>query len=139
MEIIYEYHQIDEAAIKFLKVLKGYKVFAFTGDLGAGKTTFINALCKEMKVRETVTSPTYSIIQEYRTAGDKVIYHIDLYRIRSEEEAISAGIEDCINSDEICMVEWPEKAPEVFPYETVFTHFQVLDSNIRKLIVQLPQ
>ena len=139
MEIVFELADIETIAKTFLKIGKDYKVFAFSGDLGAGKTTFINALCKELGVNEAVTSPTYSIIQEYTTNADKIIYHIDLYRVKNKEEAIEAGIEDCIYSDEICMVEWPEKAPSIFPEETVYTTFEILSERIRKLVVQLPR
>jgi tRNA threonylcarbamoyladenosine biosynthesis protein TsaE len=139
MEIIFELREIDEAAKKFLQITNNFKIFAFTGELGAGKTTFISALCKELKVDETVTSPTYSLIQEYRSSGGSIIYHIDLYRIQSKGEAMDAGMEDCINSNEICMVEWPEKAPEIFPGTTVYSNFQILDKHKRKLIVELPR
>ena len=115
-----------------------YKVFAFSGDLGAGKTTFISALCDELQVVETVSSPTFSIIQEYKTTTDKIIYHIDLYRIKNKEEAMDAGIEECLNSNEICMVEWPEKAPEIFPKETVYTTIETISPSARKLIIKFP-
>ena len=139
MEIIFELDDIETTAKKFLQIGRDYKVFAFSGDLGAGKTTFINALCKELGVEETVTSPTYSIIQEYSATANKIIYHIDLYRIKNREEAIEAGIEDCIHSNEICMVEWPEKAPSIFPEETVYTSFEILSERTRKLVVELPR
>jgi tRNA threonylcarbamoyladenosine biosynthesis protein TsaE len=138
MEFIFELNKIENAAKQFLKLVNGFTVFAFSGELGAGKTTFVAVLCKELKVSETVTSPTYSIIQEYKTIDDKIIYHIDLYRIKSKEEAMEAGIEDCLNSEEICMVEWPEKAPEIFPDKTIFSHFEIVSATKRKLVIQLP-
>jgi tRNA threonylcarbamoyladenosine biosynthesis protein TsaE len=138
MEIVFELKDIELAAKKFFQISGQNKVFAFSGDLGAGKTTFINALCKELGVTEPVTSPTYSIIQEYTAADNMVIYHIDLYRIKNEEEAINTGIEDCLNSNEMCMVEWPERALDIFPANTVFTTFKILSADKRKLIVQLP-
>lgn len=139
MEIVFELGDIESAAKRFLQIGKNYKVFAFSGDLGAGKTTFIKALCKELGVTETVTSPTYSIIQEYTGGNSEIVYHIDLYRIKNKEEAIEAGIEDCINSGEICMVEWPEKALPIFPTKTVFVSFKILSENKRKLVVELPR
>lgn len=139
MEIVFELADIESTANKFLEVCKNYKVFAFSGDLGAGKTTFINALCKKLGVEETVTSPTYSIIQEYTTNANEIIYHMDLYRIKNKEEAIEAGIEDCIYSNEICMVEWPAKATSIFPDETVYSTFEILSDSKRKLIVELPR
>lgn len=139
MEIVFELNKIEDAAKEFLQITKDYEIFAFSGELGAGKTTFINALCENFEVIETVTSPTYSIIQEYTTIKNKIVYHIDLYRIKSEREAMDAGIEDCLNSNEICMVEWPEKAPSIFPDKTVFTEIKMLSADERKLIIQLPR
>lgn len=139
MEIIYELDEIESAAKQFLNLVKDFRICAFSGDLGAGKTTFISQLCKLMGVTETVTSPTYSIIQEYRTTHkNEIIYHIDLYRINDEEEARNAGIEDSIQSGEICWVEWPEKVPTIFPEKTVYAQFQNISPNKRKLIVELP-
>jgi len=133
MEFVFDLEKIESAAQDFLQKYNGRKVFAFSGDLGAGKTTFINALCKDLGVTETVTSPTYSIIQEYSTENNAVIYHIDLYRIKSEREAMDAGIEDCLNSDEICMVEWPERVPEIFPSDTIYTNIEVVSATKRNL------
>lgn len=134
MEIIFGLNEIEKTAKYFLELNHGSKLFAFSGDLGAGKTTFINALCKQMGVAEAVTSPTYSIIQEYATKHNEVIYHIDLYRIKSGQEAMDAGIGDCLNSGEICIVEWPERAPEIFPLETIFTRIEIISASKRKLI-----
>jgi tRNA threonylcarbamoyladenosine biosynthesis protein TsaE len=134
MEIVFDLDSIENTAKDFLQINKGHKVYAFSGDLGAGKTTFITALCKNLGVEETVTSPTYSIIQEYSTQNNDVIYHIDLYRIKSEREAMDAGIEDCLNSNEICLVEWPERVPGIFPTDTFFASIKIISGNIRKLI-----
>lgn len=139
MEIIFNLNDIGIVTKKFVSLMGDYKIITFSGELGAGKTTFINAVCKEMGVEETVTSPTYSIIQEYRFGDENIIYHIDLYRIKSMDEAIEAGVEDCLESGEFCMVEWPEKAILLFGGETVYASLQVLPGNRRKLIVQLPQ
>lgn len=138
MEIVYDHENIENAAKEFLQIAKDHKVFAFSGELGAGKTTFINALCKQIGVKDTVSSPTYSIIQEYALPDNEIIFHIDLYRIKNEAEAMDAGVEDCLNSNEICMVEWPKMAPGIFPENTVFTSIQILSPNKRKLIVSLP-
>lgn len=138
MEIVFDLGEIERTAKEFLKLVNDYKVYAFSGELGAGKTTFISAVCKELEVVEPVTSPTYSIIQEYKTSEGKIIYHIDLYRIKSNQEALEAGIEDCLNSNNTCFVEWPEKAPEIFPTETVFSNFEIVSANKRKMVIQLP-
>ena len=100
-------------------------VFAFHGDMGAGKTTFIHALCDVKGVKDVVGSPTFSIINEYvytDNGDEKKIFHIDLYRLKDEEEAIQAGVEDCLYSDHICLVEWPERAPGIFPEDTVHVY-----------------
>ncbi|MEO6135255.1 MAG: tRNA (adenosine(37)-N6)-threonylcarbamoyltransferase complex ATPase subunit type 1 TsaE [Ginsengibacter sp.] len=137
-KIIFSLDRLKAAATQFLSLINEYKVIAFSGDLGAGKTTFINAVCEELGVTERVSSPTYSIIQEYRAGDGKIIYHMDLYRIKSEDEAIDAGVDDCIYSKEICFVEWPEMVPDIFPANTVYCSFEILENDQRKLIVQLP-
>ena len=138
VEIYFNFDEIGLTAKRFLDAVSGYKIFAFSGELGAGKTTFITALCKELKVTETVTSPTYSIIQEYKTNDNKTIFHIDLYRLKSNYEAMEAGVEDCFLSNEICMVEWPEKAPGIFPANTIYSEIEILSDNKRKMIIKLP-
>jgi tRNA threonylcarbamoyladenosine biosynthesis protein TsaE len=138
MEFIFDLDDIQNIAKKFIPLIDKYKIIAFSGELGAGKTTLINAICKQLGVVENVTSPTYAIIQEYHF-NSNIIYHIDLYRVKSIEEAIDAGIEDCLQSKDLCMVEWPEKAILLFPKETVYASLQTVSDNIRKLIVQLPQ
>ena len=139
MEFVFDLNNIEIAAKEFVSFTRQYKVFAFSGELGSGKTTFINAVCRQLGVKETVTSPTYAIIHEYYFGKTGCIYHIDMYRIKNIDEAIDAGVEDCLISGKLCMVEWPEKAILLFPPETVFASPQTLSANMRKLIVQLPQ
>ena len=135
MELIVELKHIASAAKKFWSHTSNKRVFAFYGNMAAGKTTFIHALCDEKKVTGKVSSPTFSIINEYRYPGGK-IYHIDLYRLKDEEEAMRAGVEDCLYSGEICFVEWPERAPDLFPEDTVKIFFTVIDQNTRKLVIE---
>lgn len=104
--------QLLEVATQFLEFMNSYHLFTFTGELGAGKTTLISAICEKLRVTDKVSSPTYSLINQYSgmvRQKDVQIYHIDLYRLRSEEELFQAGIEDILNSAEICFVEWPER------------------------------
>ena len=103
--------------------------------MGAGKTTFIHALCTVRGVTDAIGSPTFSIINEYRYKGGK-IYHIDLYRLKDEEEAIRAGVEDVLFSGEICLVEWPDRAPGIFPADTVALRLEVIDQATRKITHQ---
>ncbi len=138
MEFVFNIDETQNIAKEIIQLIDTYKIIAFSGELGAGKTTMINAICQELGVKEHVTSPTYSIIQEYQI-DNIVIYHMDLYRVKGVDEAIDAGIEDCLNSDSLCLVEWPQKASSLFPKETVYISLQTVSGNTRKLIVELPQ
>jgi tRNA threonylcarbamoyladenosine biosynthesis protein TsaE len=111
-------------------------VFAIHGDIGAGKTTFIHALCDVKKVKDVVGSPTFSIINEYiyiEDGEEKKIFHIDLYRLKDEQEAIQAGVGDCLYSDHICMVEWPEKISSLLPPGTIHIYITAIDEQTRSL------
>jgi tRNA threonylcarbamoyladenosine biosynthesis protein TsaE len=133
MEVNFILNQINEIATRFLTEHANNKVFAFHGEMGAGKTTFIHALCEAMDVTDVISSPTFSIINQYKTKNGQTIYHMDLYRIKDENEAINAGIEDCLYSGNICLVEWPEKIPGIFPDETTHITITSVDDNTRKL------
>jgi tRNA threonylcarbamoyladenosine biosynthesis protein TsaE len=138
MEIVFDENEIDKAAGQFLAYTKDYKIFAFSGELGAGKTTFINAICQQLNAIEIATSPTYSIIQEYPTKNGGLLYHMDWYRLQDLEEALNAGVEDCLNSGNICLIEWPEKAVDLLPEQTIFSNFSLINFYTRKLIVTIP-
>jgi len=135
VKITYELSGIKEAAARFWKEIDDKKLLAFHGNMGAGKTTFIHALCEAKGVKDVIGSPTFSIINEYYFPSGK-IFHIDLYRLKDEEEAIRAGVEDCLYSDHICFVEWPDKAPGLFPTNTVHVFIEVKDSETRDLTIQ---
>ncbi|MGC4101490.1 tRNA (adenosine(37)-N6)-threonylcarbamoyltransferase complex ATPase subunit type 1 TsaE [Ferruginibacter sp.] len=132
MEVIFKLEDIQQAAAEFIKHAPGAKVFAFYAPMGAGKTTFIQALCRALGVKDNTSSPTFSIINQYK-AGNDIIYHMDLYRVRDENEAINAGVEDCLYSGSICFVEWPEKAPGILPDNTLQVSITIIDSHTRKL------
>jgi tRNA threonylcarbamoyladenosine biosynthesis protein TsaE len=133
MELRFQLQDIAHAAGVFWQAYPLQSVFAFHGDMGAGKTTFIHQLCVARGVTDTVGSPTFSIINEYRYPGGR-IFHIDLYRLKDEEEAIRAGVEDVLYSGDICLVEWPQRAPDIFPPDTVHVRLEVLDPDTRKII-----
>ena len=120
------------AAGEFLNNTAKTRVFAFHGEMGAGKTTFIHALCELSGVTGAVGSPTFPIINEYESAGGP-IFHIDLYRLCDEAEVRNAGVEDCLYSGDRCFVEWPERAPAIFPDDTVHVYIEMKDSITRKL------
>ena len=133
MEWQFSLENINEVAKSCWSYIGNKTVIAFHGEMGAGKTTFIHALCDVMNVKDTVGSPTFSIINEYYINGNRKIFHIDLYRLKDEQEAIAAGVEDCLYSDHICLVEWPEKAPGIFPEDTVHLFIKTIGPQTRKL------
>ena len=119
MEIkIKDLEHIREAAQEFISHMGDHRVFAFYGSMGAGKTTFIKALCEELGVTDVVTSPTFAIVNEYQ-ASDRPIFHFDFYRIKKLEEVYDMGYEDYFYSDALCFIEWPELIEEVLPAEAV--------------------
>lgn len=135
MELRFTLDEINTAAQWLVNRMQGHTVVAFHGEMGAGKTTFIHALCELMGVKDHVSSPTFSIINEYRTS-DKTIYHLDLYRLKNEEEAINAGVEDCLYNGHLCLVEWPEKAPALFPDDTLHVYLQLIGTNTRSISIK---
>ena len=136
MEFIYTLQHLEQTARAFWKIAGDSRVIAFHGNLGSGKTTFIHALCDIRKVSDVVSSPTFSIINEYffGEAGiQKKIFHIDLYRLRDEQEAIEVGVEECLFSDHICLIEWPEKIPSLLPPDSMHVFIEPVDAETRKL------
>lgn len=140
MEWLFSLDEIDRVASELLKRVPPEGVLAFYGAMGAGKTTFIKAICREKGVREVTSSPTFSLINEYRYPGPEGrpahIFHLDLYRIRDEEEAVQAGIEDCLYSRSLCLVEWPERIPGLLPADTV--HLELRPEGDRRKLTCKP-
>ena len=111
---------INQAAKEFVAQMDDHSVFAFYGKMGAGKTTFIKAICEELGVTDTITSPTFAIINEYRSdSTGELIYHFDFYRIKKLEEVYDMGYEDYFYSGAICFIEWPELIEDVLPGDAV--------------------
>ncbi len=130
-------NNIEAAAKEFVNLMGDDTVFAFYGDMGAGKTTFINALCRVLGVEEdTTNSPSFSIVNEYRSdTTAELIYHFDLYRIENLEEAFDIGIEDYFDSGALCLLEWPERIEDILPYDTVKVEIKINDDDTRQLII----
>ena len=136
MEWVFPKENINAVAKEFWQAIKDRTVIAFHGQMGVGKTTFIHALCDAKGVKDAVGSPTFSIINEYEYDCDgtkRILFHIDLYRLGSEEEVFRAGVEDCLNSGYTCLVEWPEKAPGIFPADTLHVFMDLVNEETRRL------
>jgi len=135
MELTVTLENIEQHARYFWKHVPG-RIFAFHGGMGAGKTTFIKALCAAKGVTDHVSSPTFSLINEYSYSEGglpKHIFHIDLYRLKDEEEAVNAGIEDCLFSGNVCFVEWPQKVAPLLPESRVDIYVHPVNNNTRLL------
>ena len=125
MELQFTLSTIDQAARLFFEQAGPHRVFAFHAPMGTGKTTFIAALCRAAHVKTQPSSPTFSLVNEYVTLEGESVYHIDSYRIKDHEEARNAGIEEILHSGAICFVEWPEKAPEIFPDHALHLRMEI--------------
>ena len=137
MEVNFTLDEMGGTAKKFLTLTAESKVIALHGEMGAGKTTFVHAVCEALGVTDAISSPTFSIINQYQTQAGETIYHIDLYRLKDEEEAVQAGVEDCLYSGNYCFVEWPEKAASIFPEKTLHVSIVPVNNHTRKLTINL--
>lgn len=127
---------INAAAAEFLKELGDRRIVAFYGSMGAGKTTFIKAVCEALGVTDTVNSPTFAIVNEYLAASGESIYHFDFYRIKKLEEAYDFGYEDYFYSGNLCLIEWPELIEELLPEDTVRVQIAETEEGERELKIK---
>ncbi len=123
---------LDSAAEEFLRKTEGRNLVAFYAPMGAGKTTFITAICRALGVRDdAVASPTFAIVNEYQAASGEPVYHFDFYRITKDAEALDIGLYDYLDSGCLCLMEWPENIENLLPEETLKVGISVLDSGER--------
>ena len=129
---------IDDVAKEFVAQMGDETVYAFTGEMGAGKTTFINALSRALGVEEDPTgSPTFAIINEYRSdTTAELIYHFDLYRLENLEQAFDIGVEDYLDSGALCLIEWPDRIEDILPDDTVRVNIEVLPDGARRMTIE---
>ena len=128
---------IRQAAKEFIRQMDDRTVFAFYGKMGAGKTTFIKAICEELGVEDVINSPTFAIINEYRSAKTgELIYHFDFYRINKPGEARDISVEDYFYSGALCFIEWPEKITPLLPNDTVHVTIEEIEAGKRELSVK---
>lgn len=129
-------NQIHEAARTFIDHIGNDTIFAFYGNMGAGKTTFIKAVCEELGVEDVINSPTFAIVNEYLAGNGNTIYHFDCYRINKIVEALDMGCQDYFDSGNLCFIEWPENIAEILPEEAVAVHINVQDNDSRIIEIE---
>ena len=133
--IIADLKDIDSAAERFLQETQGNRIIAFYAPMGAGKTTFTSAICRRLGVREdAVSSPTFSIVHEYRTSDGESVFHFDFYRIGKLEEAFDIGFYDYIDSGCLCLIEWPENIEAILPEETLMVSIRVNPADNSRIV-----
>jgi tRNA threonylcarbamoyladenosine biosynthesis protein TsaE len=130
---VFDIRQLDEAAKKLIKFAGENRIWLFEGDLGAGKTTLIKAICRNFNVEDIVNSPSFSLVNEYKGKNGAIFYHLDFYRIKNEEEAMDIGAEEYIFSGNYCFIEWPSKIASLLPQQYVSVSIQVGPDGSRSL------
>lgn len=135
MQKDYQLSEISKIAKEIIKKAGHNKCLAFFAPMGAGKTTLIHAICNELQVIDNVSSPTYSIINEYKTKGGEIVTHMDWYRLEDESDAINTGVEDYLRSNSYCLVEWPEKAESLLPLACTKIKLEVIDVQTRLISI----
>ena len=133
---VYNPEELNMVAADLLKFALTEKVFLFFGDMGAGKTTFIKAICKQLGVTDSVSSPTYSIVNEYDSPNGK-IFHFDFYRLKNETEAFDLGFEEYLYSGNYCLIEWPEKIENLWPDKYVRVTLRTMDDEKRFITAEI--
>lgn len=126
---------LSKIAGELLTFAGDQKIFLFYGNMGAGKTTFIKELCAQLGVTEPVTSPTFSIVNEY-VGADAQVYHFDFYRLKNQEEALDMGYEEYFYSGNYCLIEWPEKIPDLLPLHYIKVSIEVIENQSRRFIFE---
>ncbi len=133
---IHALHELEDAAKELIAQFPAERVFAFYGKMGAGKTTFIQSICRALGSDDNVTSPTFALINEYNTNDFESIFHFDFYRIKELEEAYDLGYEDYIYSGSYCLIEWPEMIEPLLPENIVVVKIDVEDDEGRRITAQ---
>ncbi len=130
-------NELSEVASAIVNLAKSHKVFTFKGEMGAGKTTLISLICEQIGITDLPSSPTYAIVNTYMNNHNDEIYHFDFYRIADEMEAIQSGLDEMIDSGNICFIEWPERILKLLPESFVEVNISILNETARKIDIQL--
>jgi len=128
----YSLESLSEIASEIITSAKN-KTLLFYGEMGAGKTTLIKEICMQLKVVDTVSSPTFSLVNEYKTSKETSVFHFDFYRIIKEEEALDIGIEEYLYDKNWCLIEWPQNVENLLPLESVQIHLSILNNGKRNV------
>ncbi len=126
--------ELNKAAKKIIEYSSDKTIWLFYGNMGSGKTTLIRAISEHFNIEDNVSSPTFSIVNEYRNLNDEVFYHFDFYRIKNETEAMDIGIEEYFDSGETCFIEWPEKIPSLLPDDYLKIEIEITSPSSRKIM-----
>lgn len=133
--IIKEENKLPKVAEALLPMLNDTAVLCFYGEMGAGKTTFIKVICTLLGVSDVMSSPTFSIVNEYQTDKGSPVYHFDFYRLEDQQEALGIGVEEYFYSGEVCLIEWPEKIIDLIPDEHIKININLVGTNDRKITI----
>ncbi|AQS93211.1 MULTISPECIES: tRNA (adenosine(37)-N6)-threonylcarbamoyltransferase complex ATPase subunit type 1 TsaE [unclassified Polaribacter] len=128
----YSLDNLPEIATELIKVA-AHKTLLFYGEMGAGKTTLIKQICKVLSVEDNISSPTFSLVNEYQTSSGEKVFHFDFYRITDEEEALDMGIEDYLYNNTWCLIEWPQNVENLLPLDAVEIHLSILENGQRNI------
>lgn len=131
----YNLNQVTNISKELLQLVKS-KILLFYGEMGSGKTTLIKEIVKQLGVVDNVSSPTFSLVNEYHTQNNEKIYHFDFYRIENEEEAYDIGIEEYFYNENWCLIEWPQKIENLLPLESVAIHLTINNNNSRNIQIK---
>lgn len=133
--IITRIDELEDSARKLLQYAGERKVMAFSGEIGAGKTTLIQRLCRQLGVDEKVTSPTFALANVYATSEGEEVYHLDLYRLKNAQEALDMGIEEYLYGDRYCFIEWPAVVEDILPADTLHIRIELIENSDRKIVL----
>ncbi|WP_299060896.1 tRNA (adenosine(37)-N6)-threonylcarbamoyltransferase complex ATPase subunit type 1 TsaE [uncultured Polaribacter sp.] len=128
----YSLENLSEVATELIASVEN-KTLLFYGQMGVGKTTLIKEICKQLGILDNISSPTFSLVNEYQTSNEERVFHFDFYRIEEEEEALDIGIEEYFDSNTWCLIEWPENIKNLLPLDAVQIHLSILDNQQRNI------
>jgi tRNA threonylcarbamoyladenosine biosynthesis protein TsaE len=131
----YSLENLSEVATELISSTKN-KTLLFYGQMGVGKTTLIKEICKQLSVLDTISSPTFSLVNEYETSKNEKVFHFDFYRIAQEEEALDMGIEEYFDNNDWCLIEWPENIENLLPLDAVEIHLSILEDQNRNIQIK---